>query len=187
MGLFSSEIDHILRSNEQTKKLYVGTFPCDLLKVQVVKTYPALYVGNLSPSTDSGSHWISVYLHSDRSADFFDTYARPLKKQHDINEFVVNNVRRDCAVNELTGASLQGNDSDVCGHWCVLFSDLRAQQVDFGRFLSMFEDERAGAFDQAVKRYVLNNYCLSNKCAPSEISCPFPKQKCVCKYKVCCS
>ena len=185
MGLYSSELDHMLRTGRVTSDSYVGTFPCDFLRALTLSSTPAFYIVNVSPSTTKGTHWIGLYFNSDGSeADFFDTYGSALSRHKDIRDFVVNSVSGGI-VNELRGPPLQGDSSNVCGHWCILFAEQRCKDVSMREFVSVFDDTRPGHFDADVKERVLSSYCLLNKCKRSKESCPI-EQSCLCKYQVCC-
>lgn len=56
----------------QRQSIFKGVFPCDSLPNQF--SLPAIFVINLSPHTEGGTHWVAVYIPVNRIAYYFDSF-----------------------------------------------------------------------------------------------------------------
>lgn len=193
-GLFTDQLDLILRTNPRTKHPYVGTFPSDGLQAIRVEKYPSCYIINSDKSSEPGTHWLCVYVDSPRSVNFFDSYGLELSNYKEIDNFVhriISDEGRDSSVHALSGTPLQGDLSDVCGHWCIVFVDVLSQGLTFDEFLNIFNTNSAstdaGTYDSFVRAYVLSDFCKSLHCNVHKLKRRKKKQRCICKYLTCCT
>lgn len=69
----------------QRKRIFKGVFACNQLPA--VFSLPALFIINLSPSSQPGSHWVSLYITARGTAFFFDSFGLP-PRNIDILRFV---------------------------------------------------------------------------------------------------
>lgn len=69
----TDQINTILRANRRTSQLFKECLPSDQLPPIHTYALPAAFVVNLDPITKRGSHWIAVYLPSNKEAVFFDS------------------------------------------------------------------------------------------------------------------
>lgn len=186
VGLYTNQIDCLLRTNKRTKHPYEGTYPCDVLKTIQVTKYPTCYIVNSDTSSGPGKHWLCVYLKSPKKAYFFDSYAIDVDRYKDIEQFIWKVSDPDVVVCQLSGKALQSNLTDVCGHWCIVFVDLLSGGVTFNDFVNIFstpKNSRSGLYDDFVKQYVLDEFC--KHCNQKHLR-KKRFQKCVCKYLACC-
>jgi hypothetical protein len=193
-GLYTNQIDLMLRANPRTKHPYVGTFPSDTLETLQVKKYPSCYIINSDKSGEPGEHWLCVYVDAPQSVIFFDSYALNLSRYKDIHRFVhrlsgdLDSAQRG-TIYSLSGAPLQSDTSDVCGHWCIVFADLLSSGLTFEDFLKIFssKSEQHGTYDNFVKAYVFSEFCKSRNCNVKTLNsikrhCKSRQQRCVCKH-----
>jgi hypothetical protein len=189
-GLLTHQIDFIIRSGSDTRTKhplnYIGTLPCDKLSDIKVNSYPTCLIANADNSNEKGSHWLSVYVQSPNEVNFFDSYAEDISKYKDIEHFVYS-VSKQQPPLQLTDSPLQGETSDVCGHWCILFIRLRSKGLSFNDFVNIFNDGLyPGVYDDFVRETTLSDYCSLQKC-PKACESGVISQGCKCKYLVCCS
>ena len=120
------ELETILKRNITPQEIFLGVFALDCLPTRSDLRHKNQWflVCNCCPSTQSGHHWIAVF-YDHGSIEFFDSFAlapwvyddRMVKFLHDTSEayeVIISDVR------------LQDVDSDVCGHYCILFGVARS-------------------------------------------------------------
>lgn len=188
-GLYTDQIDLILRSNARTKHPYEGTFPSDKLETISVHKYPSCYIVNSDKSTKPGRHWLCVYVSSPSRINFFDSYALDLPNYSDIDKFVHRIGGDGATIYSLSGTPLQSDFSDVCGHWCIAFADLLSSGVQFNEFIKIFDTsiDISGTYDDFVRAYVVSDFCNSQQCNVNQLKSKKSQQRCVCKYLACCT
>ena len=129
----------------------VGVYAADCLPHRI-SPYTALVV-NTDPHNETGTHWVVFYLDENYSdgrgmIEYFDSYGQP-PHLHSYQGFLRRNARR-YLYNEVC---LQSLDSQVCGHYCLLYlyyrtvCDLRMKD-----FVQLFGDSSTTHNDAAVKR-----------------------------------
>lgn len=64
----------------QRGRRFKGVFACDRLPAQF--SLPAIFIINLSPSTQPGTHWVSVYIDGQGSGFYFDSFGLPPRNVH---------------------------------------------------------------------------------------------------------
>jgi hypothetical protein len=152
-ALRADVIDKTLRTNAFTKRIYCGTFPCDKLSSFKIPSHACGVIVNFDPSNKPGSHWIALYFDRNKNVEYFDTYARNIKTNIDIYNFI--RSRGNKHVKFLTGDSIQHDDSSVCGHYSILFFLCRSKGISFQHFVNTFKDQtNSGDYDTTVKRIV---------------------------------
>jgi hypothetical protein len=121
--------------------------------------------------------------------NFFDSYGESLQSYKDIDDF----VKRTCnnastKILSLSGLPLQGDKSDVCGHWCIVFVEILASGLTFSDFIDIFKDNSgyAGVYDDFIKNYVIREFCKAEGCNVNHLKPKKNLQKCICKYLSCC-
>jgi hypothetical protein len=187
-ALRANVIDKTLKSNTFTSRIYCGTFPCDKLKhFKLPFSRPCGLIVNFDRSTEPGSHWIALFFDKDKNVDYFDTYARPIKTNKEINRFIQLNGNE--RVRFLTGASIQDDNSSVCGHYTILFLLCRAKQISFTQFVNTFSDQLfSGNYDMVVKKIVNELIDMHKMCAENNICITCycdPNQACTVKHECC--
>src|SRR5579859_1501720 len=182
-ALRADVIDKTLRTNRFTKRIYCGTFPCDKLKNYKLPSHACGMIVNFDPSNKPGSHWIALLFDKNKNVQYFDTYARDIKTNRDIYNFI--RSRGNKHVQFLTGDSIQHDDSSVCGHYSILFLLCRAKKIPFHTFVDTFKDQiNSGDYDNVVKQIVNELVRVSlNKREVKRIKCI----TCFCNPDQCCT
>ena len=186
-GLYTSNINELLASDQFTHSINEGTFACDELNNIVINKFPRCLVINLDKSFQPGSHWVGLYFESPDVVDFFDSYARRLSKYADIDQFVKSTIGwRNKAILQ-NHSVLQGENTNVCGHWVVLFLWYRSRGIQLSDFVCLFNDQKSGTYDNYIKDTVSFQYCLNSLCPKLPDIHQSVDQTCVCKLHVCCT
>lgn len=160
----TNEIDCIVRKSLSFTGVsrivnFLGVFSFDeqpLLsysnKVIASLQYPIAYIFNSDPATKPGTHWLAMYQSSVYSpAEFFDSYAfHPSFYSLHLPNALYSTTK------------LQSYNTDVCGHYCILFITYRALPLypslnSVVRFFQILGEQR----DLIIKRLVDALRCIS--------------------------
>jgi hypothetical protein len=121
-GLHTGEIDcagaKLLRN---TGVRWLGAFPRDGIPDLTKEKRPCALIVNTDDTNLPGTHWLALYL-GIHSVEFFDSYGQnPLIYSLPINVSITHSSKR----------VIQSPDSNVCGHYCLLFISYRAKGIPF--------------------------------------------------------
>src|SRR5437868_5998484 len=108
----TTQLNSILKKDKFTSVLHNGVFASDQLPKNI--SYPAAFIFNTDPSYMPGMHWVAVYFDKSGKCSYFDSYGL----QPFVNSIETFLTKSDYQFNKL---QIQGNDSNVCGHYCILF------------------------------------------------------------------
>lgn len=111
--------------------IFKGVFACDDLPNKVKN--PSAFIINLSKKTESGSHWIALYINAHGQAYYFDSFGIQPKNK-DIILFIRNNAK-EIMFNEK---QLQHISSSKCGQFCCVFIISVLTNKPFFSFMSKF-------------------------------------------------
>ena len=120
------ELEHILQRNVSPREIFLGVFALDGLptRTELRQRNRWFLVCNCCPSTKRGHHWVAVF-YNHGSIEFFDSFAlSPWAYDVRMTTFLHDTSRaREILFNDVR---LQEIDSDVCGHYCILFGVARS-------------------------------------------------------------
>lgn len=136
-----------MRSNDLTRRVFQGCFPCDRLPHPDALRYPCALVVNMDPHGRSGSHWIAVFAASRRrEVIYFDSLGlptHPIIEQSFLTHFP--QMKRNAR-------AYQSPTTKTCAHFCIYFIHSLAQGHTFDQFLHRLN--ASGSPDLFVKYYV---------------------------------
>jgi len=124
---------------------FQGVYPLDLLPSTLIK--PAIIVINLDKHYMHGSYWVAVCLSGFGYAEYFDSYGLPPLKFE-----IMAYMQRHSIPWTFNRHRLQGLTSNVCGHYCWLFSLHRARGLSMTSFVNMFTPARYTCNDKMAVR-----------------------------------
>lgn len=94
------------------------------------------YIVNTDPNYLPGSHWVALYINKNNYAYYFDSLGNvPINS-------VANILDRNKITYDYNTKRIQGDKSDVCGDYCLLFVYLACQGYILKSFISLFGDDR---------------------------------------------
>lgn len=99
----------------QRHNVFKGVFACDNLPTHF--TLPALFIVNLSPKSEPGTHWVSIVIDREKKSYYFDSFG--LKPQ---NVFIQAFLDRHSIENGYNKLQLQHITSNKCGKYCCVFA-----------------------------------------------------------------
>lgn len=115
----------------QIFNIFKGVFPCDSLPIKF--SLPAIFVINLSPHNEPGSHWVAIYIATNRYAYYFDSFGFPVNNINILRFLKKHSVR--IKYNKM---QLQHITSNKCGRFCCVFAIAILKKCTIPSFLSKF-------------------------------------------------
>jgi hypothetical protein len=133
----------------------LGVFPSDLLPEKFQK--PSALVVNTDSSNQPGKHWVAIFINSDCSVEYFDSYG--LKPQVSaISKFLLK--FKNCRYNKKP---IQGLFSSVCGHYCIFFLIQRWNKVPMEDILNSFSSGNREENDEYITDWVNENFQMNTE------------------------
>lgn len=115
----------------QKADIFKGVYPCDSLPSRF--SLPAIFIVNLSPHNEPGSHWIAIYISSIRYAFYFDSFGFPVNNYH-ISRFLKKHSIRV----SFNKTQLQHVTSNKCGKFCCGFAITILKGGNISSFMNKF-------------------------------------------------
>lgn len=120
----TTEIKHVLQYNVITQNSFSGVYAIDKLKN--IKKKPKLIICNTDKSYNAGKHWILFYFY-DKCVDFYDPLGNePTYYGTDFIDF----MKRFALKFNICYNRTQPINSNLCGHYCVWYANLRCQHYN---------------------------------------------------------
>ena len=116
------------------ENLFRGVFSCDKLPVDCLPK-PSCIVVNTQSSSEAGEHWIGMYINSDGSMDFFDSYGNMPEKYPQFKTFLKVNGGTNVRWNDKV---IQGIGSLSCGQYVIFFNLHRSKDISMHRITNFF-------------------------------------------------
>lgn len=117
----------------QQKRIFKGVFASDQLPTAF--SLPALFIINLSPSSQSGSHWVSLHIDDEGFAFYFDSFGIP-PRNFNILRFMKLHSKK-YIYNEK---QLQHLSSIKCGRFACVFVISVLRDNGFKQLLDKFSN-----------------------------------------------
>lgn len=115
----------------QKRNIFKGVFPCDLLPHKF--GLPAVFIINLSPHNEPGTHWVAVYIDENDHAYYFDSYGFGIR-----NNFIKSFLRMHSTKLTINCKQLQHISSTKCGKFCCVFVAIILKDCLISEFLKKF-------------------------------------------------
>jgi len=122
---------HIHKVLTKPVKYFQGVYPIDILPSTLIK--PSIIVINLDKDYMPGSHWVAVCFPDSGCAEYFDSCGL-LSFKYEIMAF----LQRYSNSWKFNRHRLQGLTSNVCGHYCCLYTLHRARGLSMTSFVNIF-------------------------------------------------
>jgi hypothetical protein len=129
------QLENLLRSDCKLSVTFEGVFASDLIPT-FCGSRTALVL-NESPQSDSGTHWIGIYIENGKG-EYFDSYGRSPEVANFVHFLDRNCPRKNWRYNEK---ELQSYDTDVCGQYCIWFISERARGKSMNDIVSTFSKD----------------------------------------------
>ena len=90
-----------------------GVYPSD--RLPKLQTLPSCLIANTDPAGKPGKHWVALYVCTDGTGEFFDSYGRP--PTPNFAKF----LRKYCNSINHNSVRVQGPLSSSCGQFCIYY------------------------------------------------------------------
>jgi hypothetical protein len=125
----------IYKASTKHVKYFQGVYPIDLLPSTLIK--PSIIIINLDKHYMPGSHWVAVCFSDSGCAKYFVSYGLPPFKYK-----IIAYLQRLSISWTFNRHRLQGLTSNICGHYCCLYTNHRARGLFMTSFVNMFQPAR---------------------------------------------
>lgn len=134
----------------------VGVYAADQLPHRISPS--TAMVVNTDPHNEDGTHWVAFYLDGEVESrgviEFFDSYGQP-PHLYFYQGFLRRNARR-YLYNEHR---LQSDNTQVCGHYCLVYLYLRIHYgLKIKDFVQLFDFSSTPHNDALIKRLFVKLY-----------------------------
>lgn len=121
----------LLRALRGVTARTVGVYAAD--RIPKVLSTPTAIIANTDDHTKPGTHWVALYIDSDRFGTYFDSYGLPPASKHHIDR-----LKRNCNSFCWNTRELQSLDSTCCGQYAVMFLYHMSRGKSLNAFLRLF-------------------------------------------------
>ena len=133
------QLNKILSNDCFVKKYFMGVFAADEIPLNILTT-PCILLSNTDVSSQSGSHWVCIYVDSEMEGYFFDSLGRsPKYYKHNIFQKFLDTNCKSWTYNKI---QLQSFYSSVCGFYCIAFAYYICRGQSITKFLLYFTKNR---------------------------------------------
>lgn len=169
-GLDNNQLVWLVRQDARLRRQFLGVFTADRLPAlpEIQPRRPCGLIVNSDPANRPGTHWLAIYYGADGQDEFFDSYGEsPSTYNRSWPEHMNPGYR-------YSTKKLQGDDTSVCGHYCVFY----LKQKVAGRSLTSIVDYFPGPkrvndrkichwvcrSPELLKRRKAQQYCQTSVC-----------------------
>ena len=121
------EIKRYLEKNEDTRNIFLNVYAVDQLPKRKIEQERWLLVCNCCPANKRGEHWIAMFYENEE-LEFFDSFGLSPEDYDGVTEFLLAQKPKDIIFNTI---QLQSDESDACGHYCILYGLHRSRGETF--------------------------------------------------------
>ena len=135
-ALTTLQINEILKNNDVTKDIFIGTYPACIIPETRKSKYT--FVSNTHVHEKPGEHWNAWFVEGD-TVTFFDSFGRSVFDKTlpaYYRDFVKNFKIVKCNI-----VQVQHFKSIACGYFCVHFIYLATLGFNFKHFLSDYSTD----------------------------------------------
>ena len=125
------QLTRLLPSNVR----HAGVYAADRIPLQL-PAFSALIV-NTDCYNFPGKHWNAIFIDYDNTGFFFDSYGMPPYVPHHLDS-----LRRNCKRIFYNTITLQSDQSNVCGQFCIAFLHAMSRGVKLAEFQNYFVSDR---------------------------------------------
>lgn len=131
----TSQLHNFMYNDHLIRKYFIGVFAADELPLGNLNL-PCILISNTQISSQSGEHWVSIYVDINKKGYFFDSLGRsPDYYNHNLFcEF----LDKHTISWEFNNTQLQSLESSACGHYCLVFGYYICRGYNFHKIIQLF-------------------------------------------------
>ena len=139
----TAELEETLWQDPKVRSMLGGVFPCDRLPNKILSS-KRIFIANTHPASRKGEHWVAFYFPPQGKCIYFDSFGLP-----PIIPSFVDFMEKNAKNWTYNSKRLQDFNSNVCGHYCLLFAYYMARRKPLHQMLKLF-DKRTHINDKKV-------------------------------------
>ena len=125
------DTDQLMTEMKRCKN-FLGVFCAD--EIPVPKSLPVGMILNLDKCSQDGSHWISLWINSNKTGEYFDSFGTP-----PMIKSIKSYIEMTCPLGILYNkAPLQHPDSIACGRYAIFFIKHKILGYSFDYIINHF-------------------------------------------------
>ena len=148
------DINTFLLNDAFSKNIFAGTYAIDKLPKSSINKKKWCCCANLSPSNESGSHWIAIFLDKDDGEFFCSFGTNPFT----FNNYYLNNFLYYNNVERYNSKCLQNYFSSYCGFYVIAYILVRSRGYTLDNFLDCFESNKNILNDEIIRKFFERAY-----------------------------
>lgn len=145
----TNQLNKVMRSDDFTSKYFLGTFSRD--RLPQIKDFPSCLILNNKPSNHGGEHWIAIYFHKNKTAEFFDSFGNH-PAFYNLIKYLKNNSKQF----SYNKQRLQSFTSFYCGLYCCFYLMMKSRKRALKYILKQFSKsaiKNDNMFSKMIKKY----------------------------------
>jgi len=123
--LSTNDLNRVLKRNNVTKDVYIGSFPACVIPETRKKRY--FFITNTDQHDRPGKHWTAWMMDGDK-AEFFDSFARSPEDEQFPEQFRYHIIGKKVVYSDFR---VQEYSSSACGYFCMYYIYLRSLGLNF--------------------------------------------------------
>ena len=145
------------------RNVYIKICATNTLPKNTYKHSPQVFIVNLDPLPNPGTHWVCVIFSNDTSVEYFDSLGLPMPDR--VKRFINENGDNCVYVRK----QLQSHTSDICGLYVIFFILMRiCFRFSVQKVFDMFDQDLKNTITLLL--CICLKYCLTNIKLPVEMS-----------------
>jgi len=148
-------LNKLLSKNNETKKYFQGVYAINELpndEIPKERKNKMFFIVNLSPSYESGSHWVAVMLNTGNEKNiFFDSYGGKSSVNKILHEFMEGNYT-------FSKKRVQHYATTVCGQWCMFFIWEKCRGCSLKEMLKPFAERDHLTNDHWINKIISKHF-----------------------------
>jgi hypothetical protein len=162
-ALFTDELERLLAQAVSGRMKMLGVFSADVLPIvneirscsSSTISNSCCFAVNTDPSHRPGKHWVlfigcrtsSANANESFHLEYFDSYGMPMELYRDLYDSCLHKGLLPL-IKQYNTVMLQDVKTSVCGHYCVLFANLRATGRSFAAAVRNLSSCAASTLDR---------------------------------------
>lgn len=130
----STTIANALLQFPDTRKKFRGVFAADQLPARITRR-PRLIIANTAPSSDSGKHWVAMYITTTGISEFYDPLGEK-PPEGSFESFLITHG----PLYLYNAKRLQNFGTNTCGHHCLFYAAHRCLGWSMQDIVNLFQN-----------------------------------------------
>ena len=158
----TQQLREIMKRDRLAQLYFKGVYAADQIEERKVIKYPCGYIINTEPIIKEGEHWVAIYIDDSGRGEFYCSYGKS-PHTYNFDKWISKNTS-SWTYNQKR---MQGNNSSVCGHYCVFYLLHRFRNIPLSSLQDLFTADYA-MNDTLVNNFISERFNLDTPITDSE-------------------